>query len=374
MDNSIKLPDKVRVGYQSRSDTYTKSLAYIIYYDEKGKLRKETSWEGWRDKKIEPNDYDNVPTEGFVLNKKAGGYDSGWNHRQTYCRVYDPRGFEFEITIPNLLYILENTNSIKGKGLEGEFVYGWSGKELVLIPVSSPDYEELNKYNNIIKQKDYIKAKDLKIGATYLKKNNTSVVYMGKFNKYEYENRVYKYNDYLNDYHNLTVKNEGLMHYFVLINDKNEVCGFETHKSISQKFISCLSEECHNNYADFISYLEKSSKYSPYDKSKDQFIPYTLEEFKNCYLDSQSFYTLTNKNEIEIIRFKTTHDRYDPKTGEYLINKYGVADKDKMFSSYVGDVFDNIEDLFNKYQPQYKFMYLENGNFYKKVSNPNIYY
>lgn len=28
--------------------------------------------------------------------------------------------FEFEITIENLLYILENANPIKGKGLEGE--------------------------------------------------------------------------------------------------------------------------------------------------------------------------------------------------------------------------------------------------------------
>ena len=47
------------------------------------------------DPSIIPVEYDNVPTEGFVLNKKAGGYSNGWNHRSTYCRVYDPRGFEF---------------------------------------------------------------------------------------------------------------------------------------------------------------------------------------------------------------------------------------------------------------------------------------
>jgi hypothetical protein len=40
--------------------------------------------------------------------------------------VYDPRGFEFEISIPNLLYILQECTSTKGKGLDGEFVYlGW---------------------------------------------------------------------------------------------------------------------------------------------------------------------------------------------------------------------------------------------------------
>jgi hypothetical protein len=36
---------------------------------------------------------------------------------------YMTRGFEFEISIPNLLYILQECTSTKGKGLDGEFVY-----------------------------------------------------------------------------------------------------------------------------------------------------------------------------------------------------------------------------------------------------------
>ena len=96
---SIYIPEKIKVGYQNRNDTYTKKLAYVIYYDEKGKLRKETSWNSWRDEKIEPDDFDNEPTRGFVLNKKVGGDRYGWNPRQTYTRVYDPRGFEFEICL-----------------------------------------------------------------------------------------------------------------------------------------------------------------------------------------------------------------------------------------------------------------------------------
>lgn len=73
------------MGFQTRNDTYTKKLAYVIYYDEKGKLRKEPSWNSWRDKKIDPEEFDNVPTEGFVLNKKVGGYAGDWgNFRQAY--------------------------------------------------------------------------------------------------------------------------------------------------------------------------------------------------------------------------------------------------------------------------------------------------
>ena len=87
MNSSIFVPKTINVGYQNRSGTYTGKLAYVIYYDEKGKLRKETSWNSWRDDKIPNDEFENVPMEGFVLNKKAGDYSTGWDHRHAYCRV-----------------------------------------------------------------------------------------------------------------------------------------------------------------------------------------------------------------------------------------------------------------------------------------------
>ena len=77
INEKLNIPDKIKVGFQKRSDTYTGKLSYITYINKKGKLAKETSWEGWRDEKITPLEFDNVPTEGFVLNKKAGGYSTG---------------------------------------------------------------------------------------------------------------------------------------------------------------------------------------------------------------------------------------------------------------------------------------------------------
>jgi hypothetical protein len=41
----------------------------------------------------------------------------GWNARNEYIRVYDPRDFEFEISVSNLLFILRECNCNKGKGL-----------------------------------------------------------------------------------------------------------------------------------------------------------------------------------------------------------------------------------------------------------------
>lgn len=186
MKSNIFIPKKLLVGYQNRSGTYTGKLAYVIYIDHTGKIRKEASWKSWKDDKIETDEFENIAQEGFVLNKKVGDYKSDWsdwNHRQAYCRIYDPRGFEFEITIENLLYILENTNSIKGKGLEGKFIYGWEGKDLVLIPESSPEYDEMIEFTSI--QSLSVPKADLTPGFKYKTNKNEIQTYLGYF--YEYD-------------------------------------------------------------------------------------------------------------------------------------------------------------------------------------------
>lgn len=178
VSSKMIVPKKITVGYRTRPDTYTGKLAYVIYTDAKGVLRKEKSWQDWRDKKIESTEFDNAPFSGFVLNRKAGGGSRGWDARQTYVRVYDPRDFEFEIQIPNLLFILQETSAIKGKGLEGEFVYAWSGTELVLLPTCSAEYQECVKYTDYQVKK--VGKSEMLEGHSYLMKDMTEVMYLGK--------------------------------------------------------------------------------------------------------------------------------------------------------------------------------------------------
>ena len=175
------IPKQIKVGYQSRGGTYTGKLAYIIYYDQKGELRKETSWQSWRDKKLGEDTFNNYPIDGFVLNKHTGGYSSGWNYRQSYCRVYDPRGFEIEITIDNLLWILDWSDCYKGKGLDGKFCYGWSGTDLVLIPECTQDYKESKTFSDSLFITPKIEKKDLVIGSSYRLKTEDDMVYVGEF-------------------------------------------------------------------------------------------------------------------------------------------------------------------------------------------------
>lgn len=165
-EESFFIPSKIKIGFQKRSDTYTGKLAYIIYYDNLGVLRKEKSWEGWRDKKITPQEIENVPTEGFMLNRQAGGCKSDWNYRQAYCRIWDPRGFEFEITIDNLLWILDFCDCQKGKVLSGKFVYSWVGQDLVLLPECTNEYKVSSVITSKMVSKDF-KASDLKPGSLY---------------------------------------------------------------------------------------------------------------------------------------------------------------------------------------------------------------
>lgn len=363
MKTNIFIPEKINVGFQERNDTYTKKLAYIIYFDEKGVLRKETSWNSWRDKKIDNEIHENVPSSGFVLNKKAGGYSTGWNHRQTYVRVYDPRGFEFEITVPNLLYILENATSTKGKGLEGDFVYGWDGKDLVLIPTESPDYKEIIEYNSVVHNQLKLKGKDLKLGTTYLTKDNEEWIYLGRFDVWDY--------DYLRDtrgsYTNKRDwKTKGKGYFFKYDSEYGD--GIKHIKSLN-KFIGIVSEECVGNYAELMDKLEHNSSYSPIDDSKDKYVDYTIEEFKEKAEKSWwniSFFINDEGAKKEIHydkRSDYTQGIYEEIEEEYVDNTgWRTITRTKRNKKYLN----SLEEVFNLYKPKYLNKYLANGKLYSE--------
>lgn len=178
MKDRLSIPKGIKVGFQKRQDTYTGKLAFVI---STGKKEDPKSWVNWRDKAINPEEYKNEPTTGFVLNRDVGGTQRSWswNARREKVRVYDPRDFEFEITVENVLLILQECSSIKGKGLEGEFIYAWSGQQLVLLPVCSQEYKNSVEFIELGAKK--VPAKDVVAGCTYINKDRQEVMYLGKF-------------------------------------------------------------------------------------------------------------------------------------------------------------------------------------------------
>lgn len=382
MGANILIPKKIKVGFQERSGTYTGKLAYVIYYDHINKLRKETSWENWRSKDIEPEDYDNEPTTGFVLNKKVGGYQYHYDMRQTYVRVYDPRGFEFEITIPNLLYILENTSSIKGKGLEGEFVYGWDGKELLLVPTSAPEYQEMQNMANTLYTGECIKAKDLILGATYATASGNQYVYMGKSEYWEREMN-YRYVVNWRGYHlnpdydwkylldetwemditkapNHYYRNvkKGQRFWFVSVNtpDSRHI---ESYKTISKKFYSIVNPNVCADFAEYQDFLEHNDNYSPINFSASKIIRLTYEEFQEKAFDIK-----INAHYNEGYCFKTIAKEGDltdcflsrcRKTGQYYKDREYPTDGN----------FKTLRELYEEIKPVRTEYYLMNGNLYE---------
>ena len=403
MNNNIFIPQKIRIGFQERNDTYTKKLAYVIYYDEKGTLRKAGSWESWRDKKIDPVEYDNIPMEGFVLNKKVGGYAGSWgNFRQAYVRVYDPRGFEFEISVPNLLYILEHTSSIKGKGLEGEFVYGWDGTELVLIPTCSPDYASLTELNTKRFENKAIKAKDLVIGGEYLTKDNKHLVYMGRFDaydsmyhfdgkwfltaglmeKYARENqkplstrgRLDRWGCHDERLYTVETGCVGKRHFFTTPDGY-----FYNFKSISGLFIDTISTEPATNYAELFERMEGQTSYSPYDSSKDKIRLCSDEEnihrIKNAngYWWSVDCMTMIDG---EMVHYNISHpytDRSNPKfICSFKSDCKGISIRDYFEFEDDGTrdgrmIPLDVTEIFAKLPPYCIDQYLQNGKFYRRV-------
>lgn len=247
-NNLLYIPKKIKVGFVNRNETYTGKLAYIIYYDEKGILKKERSWESWRDKDIEPLEFDNIPIDEFVINKHVGGYKSDWNFRNSYIRVYDPRGFEFEISIENLLYILDHYDFYKGKGIDGKFVYGWDKTKLVLLPIISSEYNKNIEYSE--KRSKNLEETKLFPGYTYLSKNMQKLLYIGDFNCYNLYIR-YKVEDHKKQRN-------------IFIDLSNNTICFLSKKNIAE----IISTEIPDNFSDYVQIFQ-DSQYSAPIKSLD---------------------------------------------------------------------------------------------------------
>lgn len=182
--DQFNIPETVNIGYQERKDTYTDRLAFITYKDTLGNLKSENSWNKWRDNDIEPDVISNIPRTGFVLNKNGGGDGWGYYDRAEFVRVYDPHGFEIEISIDNLLKIITYNGISKGNGIEGELVYAWekNKRKLSLLPVTSEEYIHITKNKVDLSNITIFKKKEIKVGNTYLFKDTMVLTYLGKHN------------------------------------------------------------------------------------------------------------------------------------------------------------------------------------------------
>lgn len=194
----IKIPEKVYVGFQGRRTEDEVPLGFMTPYDETaaGKKRQATvdSWaQGYgygREKTFNSIVIDNAPMIGFKIGR-AIRRSSRYSGTSTSVRIEDPRGFELEISIENLVMLMKN-NIMEDCELQQECVWGREGAKNVLLPVNSEDYALYLKTQTLISNK--VSLKDIKVGDV--------IKLLGDADSYEYMGAMFpivkttKYGDY----------------------------------------------------------------------------------------------------------------------------------------------------------------------------------
>lgn len=273
MHSQLFIASRIKVGFQKRSGTFTDKLGYVIYYDAKNKLRKETSWEGWRDKAIAPEEFDNTPQTGFTLNKGIIRGGDWFSKTTTKVRVWDPRGFEIEISVVNLMQILMHSDVSK-RDIQQACVYAWFGTELILLPTNSAEYESSVKHT--AKQSVKFSAKDLVVGHTYnVKQGDHQVVYLGRHDYYSQVDQNDKRIDY-STHNGFKQVLKPKKHIFYQLNN-NSVCFTEPSSLIA----GVADETVHPNLPKFMDDFYRHIQSQPIKGMK---VNKARDNYYNCWL------------------------------------------------------------------------------------------
>lgn len=140
MLRDIKFPEKYYVGFQkqrfSREDNFRMLGFATPNTGDYAFKKRKASVDGWSEKDLTPLDMDNKPTHGFKIVDAVSRYSTS----NKKFRVEDPRGFELEIDVYNLLEIIEKHTIVQGTIME-PMLWGRFGGDNYLISGNSAEYK-----------------------------------------------------------------------------------------------------------------------------------------------------------------------------------------------------------------------------------------
>lgn len=194
-NKSIKFPAKHYVGFQARPSRDELPLGFMTPHgtDKAFEKRKDTvdRWAGgWgydaqnkAEDKLPAQTYENKPMTGFKLGRNVRhGY--GWGQGNVKWRIEDPRGFELEISSPNLAQIMGFCTVQEGEILE-DCIWARMGAENILVPVNSDVYRATVR--NTERASKSASLRDLNIGDTAILANGDEGIYYGVYYIYGVE-------------------------------------------------------------------------------------------------------------------------------------------------------------------------------------------
>ena len=405
------IPRRLYIGFKYPSIEGEPNLAYVGYYGETNKLHKKDSIDNWRNKEIPVQELDNDPMEGFIFGRKVGDGGYGYNKRKAWVRVLDPRGFEIEITVDNLLLILKESGCSAGGKIIGKFVYYFDNGNLMLLPTTSVLYEEMAKHTEKMDKSKKIKAKDLVVHKVYRTKNGDKTIYLGRFPTYRYgyvykgkfytelddvmnenwdidletahgskESRRFNDNNF-NKIQRLVCKGMGQCYWFV----RKEYGDLQFYSS--KAFPSYLLEELPDSENDFdIKHIEEKLLYNPYLHPivKTEWRDYPYEEFAamlnnnrtSTFYSERFSYRSDKKIDVPVTEPFISdyfYVEYNPDTKKYETECYGTA------PWYIQKDFDTVRELYDYFNPRYYVQLLDNGyissrRFYESYTEHYLYF
>jgi hypothetical protein len=140
MLRDIKFPEKYYVGFQKQRYSREENFRMLGFAtpntgDYAFKKRK-ASVDGWSEKDLTPLNMENKPTHGFKIVDAVSRYSTS----NKKFRVEDPRGFELEIDVYNLLEIIEKHTIVQGAIME-QMIWGRFNGDNYLVSGNSAEYK-----------------------------------------------------------------------------------------------------------------------------------------------------------------------------------------------------------------------------------------
>ncbi len=192
MSTNIKFPEEHYVGMiTSRGANDGKDELPLAFLTPEGTdaaaIKRKGTVDNWvqnnnrgKGKSLPAVTIKNEAIGGFRLLEDVRNY--GWGSGNVKWRVEDPRGFELEISSPNLMNILACSVVDCGEILD-RCLWARQGSENVLVPVTSETYKQA--VENTARMNKSASLKDLKPGDHVILQNGIKGRYYGKFHTVE---------------------------------------------------------------------------------------------------------------------------------------------------------------------------------------------
>jgi len=179
VNHSIQIPDQMFVAFvRSNQDGYVHK-GYTIPYgtdsaSKKRQLNLRHSTHADREGGLEPVVLENKPMYGFKISRKLRA--NGWRSDIQTVSIEDPRGFEFEVSVANLI-MLTDSNLIHNGEIIQQCVWARDGAINILLPINSQPY--LDAVVNTERVSKRVNTRSVKPGNKVLLHDGIKGVYMG---------------------------------------------------------------------------------------------------------------------------------------------------------------------------------------------------